>query len=169
MKKFLMLSIVAIFLGCSQNNKQSTDQHASENKISSTSKILKYEIGANYFVKNTFNSNLIDKSYIDSKEVFENVFGVARTMSAESMPTDIDFTTDFVIPIILDQTNIGSKISVDSIRLIGNLLSVNYTVTEVEPISYVIQPSEVIILKKKDIYDFDKLELSFKKTTNILQ
>ena len=169
MKKLLILSVVAILTSCSQNNKQSTTDQTYDEKISSTSKSLKYEIGSNYFVKNSFDSSLIDKSYIDSKDVFDSIFGVARTMSVESTPTPIDFNTDFVIPIILDQTNIGSKISIDSISLNGNLLNVNYTVTEVEPISYMIQPSEVIILKKKDIYDFKNLQLNFKKTTNVLQ
>ena len=65
-------------------------------------------------------------------------------------------------------TNIGSTITIDSVRLIGHQLNVNYTVTEVEPISYVIQPSELIIIKKKDILDLDNLKLKFEKTTKVL-
>lgn len=168
MKKFLLLSFISICLGCSNSNKQSTDIFTNEDKISSTSKELNFEIASNYFVKNNFNSNLIDKSYIDSETVFNSVFGVARTMSSESVPTLIDFNTDIVIPIILEQTNIGSTISVDSIRMNGNIMNINYTVTEIKPISYIIQPSEVIIIKKKDILDFDNLQLQFKKTVKML-
>ncbi|RLZ07775.1 hypothetical protein [Faecalibacter macacae] len=168
MKNLLVLSIVSLFLSCSHNNKQSTVNYTNEDKIIDSSKKIDYEIGSNYFVKNNFNSSLIDKSYIDSKSVFDSVFGVARTMSPQSIPTEIDFSTDIVIPIILDQTNIGSTITIDSVRLIGHQLNVNYTVTEVEPISYVIQPSELIIIKKKDILDLDNLKLKFEKTTKVL-
>ena len=168
MKNVLVLSIVLFFLSCSHNNKQSTGNYTNEDKIIDSSKKLKYEIGSNYFVKNNFNSSLIDKSYIDSRDVFDSIFGVARTMSAQSIPTEIDFETEIVIPIILDQTNIGSTITIDSVSLSGHQLNVNYTVTEVELISYVIQPSELIIIKKKDILDLDSLKLKFEKTTKVL-
>lgn len=169
MKNLLVLSIVLLFFSCNHNSKQLTKEHTNEDKNLNFSKKLNYEVGSNYFVKNNFDSNVIDKSYIDSKSVFDSVFGVARTMSLESTPTAIDFSTDIVIPIILDQTNIASTITIDSVNLMGNLLSINYTVTEVEPISYLIQPSELIIIKKKDILDLDNLELKFVKTTDVLQ
>lgn len=165
MKFLYILLLPLLIFSCSRKN--SLD-HSPEDKIERTAIKVPYELGSNYFVKNNVDLSNLNKSYLDSKIIFDSIFGIARTMSKESDPTPIDFTQQIVIPIILEETNIGSTITVDSVNKIGNHLKIRYTVTEVQPISYIVQPCELIIINRKEISDLNELELSFEKTTKVL-
>ena len=156
--------LVGIFSACS--NKQNID--AVKDNTEKTTHRIPYQLAKNYFVKKNFNPNILTKSYIDNQKDFDEIFGVARTMSKEGEATKIDFKDEIAIPIILEETNIGSTISIDTVNIIGNKVKIVYTVTEVQPISYIIQPNEIIIINKKEIINLDQLDLTFEKTTKVL-
>lgn len=164
MKILYVVMLVGILLSCS--NKQNVE--AGGDNIERTSHKIPYKLASNYFVKKNFDTSILSKSFIDNKNDFEAIFGIARTMSKNSEPTPIDFKNEIAIPIILEETNIGSTITIDTVNIIGNKLKVAYTVTEVQPISYIIQPNEIIIINKKEILDLDNLDLTFEKTTKVL-
>lgn len=165
MKFIYFLLFTSLMFSCSRKN--SLDE-SHDNKIESTSIKVNYQLGSNYFVKNDADLTHLTKSYLDSKNDFEAIFGIARTMSKESDPTPIDFNQQIVVPIILEETNIGSSINVDSVYKNGNQLMIRYTVTEVQPISYIIQPCELIIINRDEFNDLKDLHLTFEKTTKVL-
>lgn len=164
--KFLYIFLLA---GClySCSNKNNLDD-TYENKYEASSVKVKYTVASNYFVNKNADLKGLKKSYIDSENDFTKIFGTARTMQDKSEPTKIDFRKQIVVPIILEETNIGTDITVESVYKSGNHLHIRYTVTEVQPISYVIQPSELIIINRKEISNLDELQLSFEKTTKVL-
>lgn len=164
MKLIYVAMLVGALTACS--NKQNID--AVNNNTESTAHKIPYQLAKNYFVKKNFDTNILKKSYIDNQHDFDAIFGIARTMSKDGEATKIDFKNEIVIPIILEETNIGSTISIDTLNIIGNKIKVAYTVTEVQPISYIVQPNEIIIINKKEIIDLDKLDLTFEKTTKVL-
>ena len=82
--------LVGILLSCS--NKQNVE--AGGDNIERTSHKIPYKLASNYFVKKNFDTSILSKSFIDNKNDFEAIFGIARTMSKNSEPTPIDFKNE---------------------------------------------------------------------------
>lgn len=162
MKIFILCMIGISIISCS-HNQQSIAPGSTDDNILISSKHIPYTLASNYFVRNDFKINKTIKPYIDSLKEFELIFGVATTMVDKSKPTSINFEEEIVIPIILDETNVGTTIKVKDIYLNGNTLKVRYVVKEFEPITYVIQPSEVIIIKRKYLKNLNQLKFEFEK------
>ncbi|MBF0598210.1 hypothetical protein [Faecalibacter rhinopitheci] len=169
MKKGSLILFLLILMSCNNNyNKNSVFNTPDHDNVSNSSKIISYKLISNYFVKNSVDVKKIEKSYIDNSNDFNAIFEKAKSLDKPDESASINFSKEFVIPIILEKTNIGTTIQVDSVLLNGNLLNVYYTVTEVQPISYIIQPNQLIIIQRDNIQDFNQLKLKFEKTTTVL-
>ena len=112
---------------------------------------IKFEQLNRYFIKN--NTNFPVKSNkLDTEESFNAVFGMATVMGNDGRPTSINFDQEYVVPIILEETNIETNIEILGVSLVskGDLL-VNYKVIIGKKQSFKIKPFAAIKLNKSNI------------------
>jgi ecotin len=103
----------------------------------------------NYFVKN--NAKLpISKNKITNQKQFDAVFGAAAHMG-DGKPSTIDFNKEFVVPIILKETNLETEIIVKGVAMgsMGDVV-VNYVVKRGKKMSFTIKPFHAIIIDKSN-------------------
>ena len=67
-----------------------------------------------------------------------------------NIPTSIDFNNEFLIPIVLKETNLATEIQITSITSLQNgTIVINYKIIKGEALSYNMKPFKGIILEKK--------------------
>lgn len=162
--KYLVLFLFIVFTACT--NKYSVLENNFNEDFFANSNTNSFKLGENYYLKSNLNPELLKKSFIDNQEQFYSIFGFHNSNNEDL--NQIDFKNEFVIPIILDKSNIVSKIEINDIHIIDNEVLVKYTVIQLDKLSYLIQPFEIIILEKSMIRDLSKLKLKFSRTTNLL-
>ncbi|MBK8626492.1 MAG: hypothetical protein IPN86_13270 [Saprospiraceae bacterium] len=69
---------------------------------------IPFTFAKNYFVNN--NVEKLDNPKIETVEVFNEIFGMATTMSKDGKPTEIDFDRQYVIAVILPETDLLTTI-----------------------------------------------------------
>ena len=110
---------------------------------------IDYQLLTQYFVKN--NAKLpVKNNRIDTQKKFDALFGAASVMGKEGQPSHVDFKTQFVVPIILQETNRPTTIEITGVAMgaMGTIV-VYYKVTKENPVSYQIRPFAAIVLNKK--------------------
>ena len=106
-----------------------------------------YEVAKNYFFKN--NQEIPASPKITTAEEFGKLFGMATTMGEEGKPTEIDFTKQFVLAIVLPVTEYATEIKPVKVTEKGDSLLYTFEVKKGEKLTYSIQPVSIIILDKK--------------------
>ena len=79
-----------------------------------------FEVAKNYFFKN--DQEIPASPKITTAEEFGKLFGMATTMGNDGKPTEIDFTKQFVLAIILPVTNLATEITPDRLEEKGDTL-----------------------------------------------
>ena len=79
---------------------------------------LEFKEARNYFVRNTV-TDIADPRIMTAVE-FDAVFGMATTMGADGRPTEIDFEQEFVIAVILPETDTATEVIPDRLEKDGN-------------------------------------------------
>ncbi len=110
-------------------------------------KKVSYQVANHYFVKNDVSGNVPAK--ITTQQDFDKYFGAAAVMGKGGLPTEIDFTKEFVVAIALPETNKDTEIVPSSVRSNNGLLNVYYQVKEGSAGSYSIRPVQLLIVSKK--------------------
>ncbi len=109
---------------------------------------IPYTEAANYFVRNDAGDNIPVK--IENEVTFNSYFGMAAVMGENGMPTNIDFTKQFVIAITLPETDIDTEITpVGLQKADNNKITYTYEVKHGEKRSYTTRPMSIIIVDKK--------------------
>jgi hypothetical protein len=106
-----------------------------------------FEVAKNYFFKN--DQEIPSSPKIMTAEEFGELFGMATTMGKDGKPTEIDFTKQFVLVIVLPVTNLATEITPDRFEEKGDTLLYFFDAKVGEAQSYSIQPISLIILDKK--------------------
>ena len=106
-----------------------------------------FEVAKNYFFKN--DQTIPASPKITTEEEFNRLFGMATTMGEDGKPTEIDFTKQFVLAIVLPVTDIAMEITPVKLEAKGDSLFYTYDVKTGEKQSFTIQPVSIIILDKK--------------------
>ena len=86
---------------------------------------------------------------ITSEELFKQLFGMATVMGENGKPTEIDFSKQFVLAVVLPVTDINTEINPVKVEEKGDTLFYHYDVKTGEKQSFSIQPLSIIILDKK--------------------
>src|SRR5690625_3486628 len=134
---FIILSCVFMFTACENTNKTK--------KNTTNDAVISYKIAKNYFVKNTVDE--IENPKIISQEDFDEIFGMATTMGEDGKPTSIDFSKEFVIAVILPETDISTELQpIDLIENEKNNLIFTYKKEEGEKLSHTIKPALILIV-----------------------
>ena len=79
-----------------------------------------FEVAKNYFFKN--DQEIPSSPKITTAEEFGKLFGMATTMGNDGKPTEIDFTRQFVLAIVLPVTNLATEITPDRLEEKGDTL-----------------------------------------------
>lgn len=133
---FLLLGLMVMFSCTSQ-------------KETSTLKVP-YSEAKNYFVKNTYQSNELAVKKIASQKEFDEIFGAAATMGSNGMPTNIDFSKNYVIALIGTQTNKSTDFLVKNLVKEKENIILSYAVKEESTEnSYTILPAKILIVSKQ--------------------
>ncbi|GAO42738.1 MliC family protein [Flavihumibacter petaseus] len=74
----------------------------------SSKKALAFHLVRNYFFKNNHQS--LPDPKIESETTFQEYFGPAATMGKEGAPTKIDFSNQYVIAVVLPETDTAIKV-----------------------------------------------------------
>lgn len=105
-----------------------------------------FEVAKNYFFKN--DQAIPASPKITTEEEFNKLFGMATTMGENGKPTEIDFSKQFVLAIVLPVTDIATEINPVKLEAKGDSLFYTYDVKTGEKQSFTIQPVSIIILDK---------------------
>lgn len=106
-----------------------------------------FEVAKNYFFNN--GQEIPASPKITTADEFSKLFGLATTMGEDGKPTEIDFTKQFVLAIVLPVTDVATEISPVKVESKGDSLLYTYDVKTGEKQSFTIQPVSIIILDKK--------------------
>lgn len=108
---------------------------------------IPFEVANSYFFKR--GQTIPASPKITTAEEFGQLFGMATVMGPNGRPTDIDFDKQFVVAIVLPQTDIDTEILPVSVEAKDDALICAYNVTTGEKQSFTIQPLSLIVLDKK--------------------
>lgn len=119
---------------------------------------IPYIVAQRYFVKNT-----VDKGFktlkITSKDEFDRYFGMAAVMDKDGKPTSIDFSQQYVIAIINNESNKDKNITLTSLTQDSNKIKLQYKIiVDDEVQAFTKRLALILVIDKK----YDK-EIEFDK------
>ena len=143
MKKIvLVLAVILALTAC--NNKKSTAPVTKENENNE----VPFTIVRNYFFKSDLEISPANTK-ITSEEIFNGLFGMATTMGEGGNPTEIDFSKQIVLAIVLPVTDYETEINPVKLEVQGDSLLYTFEIKRGEKQSYSIQPISIIAIDKK--------------------
>ena len=141
MKKILFaFTMLLAMAACTDNSVSAVENNGESSEVA-------FEVAKNYFFKN--NQVIPETPKITTEEEFNKLFGMATTMGEEGKPTTIDFTKQFVLAIVLPQTDMATEISPVKLEEQGDSLLYTYEIKTGEKLSFTIQPVSIIIIDKQ--------------------
>ena len=141
MKKVLLAFAVLLGLVACTTNKATS---AEKSVVSSE---VPFTVAEHYFFNKGQDIPVNPK--ITSEELFKQLFGMATVMGENGKPTEIDFSKQFVLAVVLPVTDINTEITPIKVEEKGDTLFYHYDVKTGEKQSFSIQPLSIIILDKK--------------------
>ena len=141
MKKILIAFAALVIAAC--GNKQAVvpaEGGDASNEVA-------FEVAKSYFFKN--NQEIPSSPKITTSEEFGKLFGMATTMGNDGKPTEIDFTKQFVLAVVLPVTDYATEINPVKVTEKGDSLLYDFEVKKGEKQTYSIQPVSIIVLDKK--------------------
>ena len=141
MKKVLLAFAVLLGLvACTANKATSAEKSVVSSEVPFT-------VAEHYFFNKGQDIPVNPK--ITSEELFKQLFGMATVMGENGKPTEIDFSKQFVLAVVLPVTDINTEINPVKVEEKGDTLFYHYDVKTDEKQSFSIQPLSIIILDKK--------------------
>ena len=119
MKKILFAFAAMITLAACGNKQAVAPAEGDE-----ASNEVAFEVAKNYFFKN--DQEIPASPKITTAEEFGKLFGMATTMGKDGKPTEIDFTKQFVLAIVLSVTNLATEITPNRLEKKGDTLFYYY-------------------------------------------
>ena len=165
MKKILLaFTMLLAMVACTNKPATTVEDNEESSEVA-------FEVAKNYFFKNgrsseshpslledgrvvTDEGKVNDQVFpeypkITTEEEFNKLFGMATTMGNDGKPTAIDFTKQFVLAIVLPETDFATEINPVKVEEKGDSLLYTYDVKTGEKQTFSIQPVSIIILDKK--------------------
>ena len=150
-KNFLLVAVLSSLVFASCNNgkdEKIEDKQAADTlgavEIKATN--IPFTVAKNYFVKNTVKQGGLEDPKIETKENFDALFGAATTMGKNGKATEIDFSKQYVVAVVGDETDIATEISPVSLQKDDkNQVTLNYKITKGNKQSFKIRPVLLVI------------------------
>lgn len=145
----VMILSVSLFGACQTNQKKEQNIEAPVKEINTPDrKEIHFIVADRYFVNNTVKS--IDNPKITTKKEFDNLFGMATAMGTNGLPTEIDFTKQYVIAVIQPETDIDTRLTPVSLQYNNkNEIVFSYKISKGEKQTYQIRPCLIVIVNKE--------------------
>ena len=103
----------------------------------------------NYFVKNTVTN--LENPKIETAEKFIEIFGMATTMGGKGRPTDVNFSKQNIIAVIIPETKFSNSIDIISLQKNAeNQIKLKYKLTIGQKQSFTIRPFIAIAVDKSE-------------------
>jgi hypothetical protein len=149
-----LATVTSLLLATCQNNSKNggnKNQNSVlvEKQQKTTITDIDFRVAKNYFVKNT--AKKVDNLKIETAEQFNEIFGMATTMGNNGKPTEIDFTKQYVIAVLLPETNLQT--TVEPISLQKNEtgeITLTYKSVVGQKQSFTTRPNFAIIVHKTE-------------------
>ncbi|MGN6493181.1 MAG: hypothetical protein ACTHLE_14370 [Agriterribacter sp.] len=137
-----------LFSACNSSETAETTRQgsAAETTLPAEESSVPFIEARNYFVKNTYGDEAPSTIKITSQAAFDSIFGMAATMSANSKPTPIDFSKQYVIGYVGKATNKTTELAVGSLSKKGNEIILSYTQLEGNKQSFTSRPFLLLIV-----------------------
>lgn len=103
---------------------------------------------SNYFVRNDIEATKLQKLIITNETDFRSFFGEAAVMGRNGHPTPVNFKTEYVLAVILPETDRSTDVTVLDVLQNGNSVIFNYHVERGEKNSYRLVPFAAVSLPK---------------------
>ncbi len=110
--KIFATVIFSIILVTACQNKDDKQNILNETKLNESNlNQINFTLARNYFVNNTVTDSDIRYLKVNNKEKFDTFFGMATKMGEDGKPTQIDFNNEYVIAVIMPETNLPTIIT----------------------------------------------------------
>ena len=109
---------------------------------------MPYEVLDNYYVRNDIDCTSLQRLIIDNERDFNEYFGAAALMGG--MPTDINWKRQYVIAVLLPQTNRPTMVTPMEVKQNGNSVIFKYRVNRGNKSSYTLVPFAAIALNRPE-------------------
>lgn len=138
-----------LLFACQSGAKQAQADTSSVDSVKVESTVgtadIPYSLVERYFVKNTVKS--LESPKIATPEAFDNVFGAAAVMGEGGRPTVIDFSKQYVIAVVLPETEYATTLSPVSLQKNENgEVQFTYKVAKGEKQTYTQRPCLAILV-----------------------
>ena len=141
------MAISLLASACNGDRKTSDDSQSKTNEVSIPKDAeISFVEAKNYFVKNTYKDTLIHAKVIKDQKEFDEIFGMATTMSADGKPTEIDFTKNYAIICIGQTTNKSQEINIVSLKKINDDVELSYSEKIGETLTYSLRNCKILIV-----------------------
>lgn len=145
MKQMLLAFAALVFIAC--GGQQTTAPVVEDPTIAEERQEVTFDVARNYFFNNDQQIPVDPK--ITTAESFDRLFGKATTMGEEGKPTEIDFSKQFVVAVILPETDVQTEITPVKVESQGEKLYYSFDITTGEKQSFTTQPLALIVLDKQ--------------------
>ncbi len=153
-KQIIAFAVIAsLFFTACQNNSKKNDNIENKNSVikekEDQAKDITFTVAKNYFVKNTVQK--LDNPKIETSEKFAEIFGMATTMGNDGKPTEIDFSKQYVIAVVMPETDMMTTVEPVSLQknTKGDVILIYKSVIG-EKQSYTTRPNFAIIVDKTE-------------------
>lgn len=142
MKKFtIFIALTAVLMLCSQCATTSQLRRAQKG-----AKATRYKVLDNYYVRNDIDCSKQQRLVIDNEQDFNAFFGKAAIMGGT--PTDINWKTQYVVAILLPQTNRPTMVTPLEVKRNDHSVIFKYQVNRGRKTSYTLVPFAAIALDR---------------------
>ncbi|NDW19105.1 hypothetical protein D0T53_09285 [Dysgonomonas sp. 216] len=148
MNRIFFLILIAIFFAACSNTSYQKAESASGVKNETSKTEIPYTIAERYFVRNTVNDKLFELK-IDSAEEFEKYLGIGTIMGERGKATEIDFSLQSVLAIIVPESQHVTTIDSKELVKEGDQIVFRYIVKRGKEQSFKVRPVLLIIVDKE--------------------
>ncbi len=112
---------------------------------------VSYDVVRNYFFRN--DASVPSSPKITTQEQFDSLFGAAAFMGKDGQPTSLDFDKQFVIAVVLPETDMETQLLPVSLTRSSGKLTFTYEKKEGGQVSYTMRPILLVALDKANETD----------------
>ena len=123
---------------------------------------INYTELANYYVLNNVDVSKTQRLVINSQQTFEAYFGEAAVMGRNGQPTMVNFKTQYVLAVVLPETDRQTEVIPGEVVQNGNTIVMNYRVNKGAKTTYRMVPFAAIAIDKP--VNDTQMEIYFKQT-----
>ncbi len=143
MKRFLnILALLALLLGFAQCNPLK--------KVEAQAYPISYTELINYYPMNPDGDKKQHKLSFDNEQDFRRYFGEAAVMGTNGQPTPVNFKTQFVLAVVLPDTDRDTQVIPAEISQVGSTIVFNYHIKKGDKLGYRIRPYAAVAIDKPD-------------------